>query len=58
VSEKKSVDWTLRASSGMVGSDIDYAFFDSLSQVELVNFGITLKNVVAMYENEMKSRGL
>jgi len=58
MSESKPIDWTLNASSGMIGSDIDFDFFDSLSQVELLNFGINLQSVVAMYENEMKSRGL
>ena len=56
--EKKQVDWTLNASSGMIGCDIDYDFFDGLSKQELLNFGVNLKNVIDMFENEMKSRGI
>lgn len=56
--KKKDIDWTISASSGMIGSDIDYDFFDSLSKNELLNFGVNLNKVVMMFNNEMKSRGM
>jgi len=56
--ERKEIDWTLSASSGMIGRDIDYDFFDDLSKEELLNFGVNLKKINDMFENEMKSRGI
>ena len=54
----KERDWEVSATCGMLGSDIDYDFFDGLTNIELESFGSHLKEVNAMYENEIKSRGL
>lgn len=58
MSDTYITDWGLSATSGIAGADIDYDFFDSLSNAELILFGSNLQDIREMYENEIKSRGI
>ena len=54
----ENMKWSISATSGMIGADIDSDFIRKLSDIELLHFELEIKKGLNKCKNERDRRGI